>query len=105
MCDDGVRHTVASGQPFDETGFANRVLRVPFGLDVYRLHDVMGTSVGEVVIGKIAAFNRAVVTVAKRDVGLGREPRMVVDRGVPEMVMGIYDGAVPQLRHDAPHPG
>ncbi|MNT63409.1 hypothetical protein D3C72_2012220 [compost metagenome] len=93
--DDSIRHAVTGGQLLDETGFANRILRVPFGLDVHRLHDVVRTCIGEIILGKISAFDRGVIAVAKRDVGLGREPRMVVDGRIPEMMMSVDDRAVP----------
>ncbi|MNQ76363.1 hypothetical protein D3C85_912000 [compost metagenome] len=93
--DDCIRHAITGGQLLDETGFANRVLRVPFGLDVHRLHDVVRTCIGEVILGKIAALDRAVVTVAKRDIGFGSEPRVIVEDRVPEMMMGVDDRAVP----------
>ncbi|MNW15917.1 hypothetical protein D3C71_2145770 [compost metagenome] len=65
----------------------------------------MGTGIGKVILGKIAALDGAVITVAKRNIGFGGEPRVIVDRWVPEVMMGVDDRAVPQLSHDAPHPG
>ncbi|MNG02173.1 hypothetical protein D3C84_851850 [compost metagenome] len=102
---DCIRYAVTGGQLLDEAGFADRVLRVPFGLDVHRLHDVMMTGIGEVILGKIATLERTVITVAKRDAGLGRQPGMVIDRRVPEVMMGVDDRSTPQFTHEAPRRG
>ncbi|MNR06281.1 hypothetical protein D3C85_1223460 [compost metagenome] len=103
--DDCIRYAVAGRQLFDEAGFANRVLRVPFGLDIHRLHHIMRTGIGEVILRKIATLERTVITVAKRDVGLGRQPGMAIDRRVPEVMMGVDDRSIPKLTHGAPRRG
>ncbi|MNR53873.1 hypothetical protein D3C85_1739580 [compost metagenome] len=62
----------------------------------------MDAGIGEVVVRQITALDRSVIAIAKRDVRLRRQPRMVVDRWVPEVMMGIDDGTVPQFTHGAP---
>ena len=84
-----IRHTVTGSQLLDEAGLANRVLRVPLGFDVHRLHDLVCTGIGEIIVGKIAPLDRAVVTVPERNPRQLCEPVVRVRRNRPEVVVRI----------------
>ncbi|WP_425250036.1 hypothetical protein [Enterococcus faecalis] len=76
--------------------------RVPLGFHVDRLDHPVCADVAEVVRRQVAALDRAVVAVAERNLGVLREPGVVVRLRVPEMMMGVDDRPVVQLSHALP---
>lgn len=103
----GLRHhcvgrAMAFGEVMHEAGFAERIARVPLGFHVDRLDHPVCADVAEVVRRQVAALDRAVVAVAERNLGVLREPGVVVRLRVPEMMMGVDDRPVVQLSHALP---
>jgi hypothetical protein len=96
--DDGMRESGLCDDLLQPSGFADEVLRVPLGLDVHGLDDVVPGRVAQIVARQIAAPQGAVVAVAERDRGLVAQPRQVVALEVPEVLVGVDDG---QFSHDA----
>ena len=81
-------------QAVDEVHLADRVARIPLGLEIDRLNDVVAARIGQIVGRQIGTTDRRVVSVAERDQRAIAEPRIVVMDRVPEMDMRIDHGDI-----------
>ncbi len=96
--DDAVREAFRGDHLGEPAALADRVARVPLGLDEDRLDDVMPGSVAEVVGRHVVAPERAVVAIAERDrLGIA-QPRQIVAREIPEVLVRIDDRQVGHLK-------
>jgi hypothetical protein len=92
--DDRVRKAGPPDDLLDPARLADRIARVPLGLDVHCLDHVVPGGVPEVVRRQVVAPERPIVAVAERHRRLVAEPRQVVAPEVPEMLMGVDDRQV-----------
>ncbi len=103
LSDDGVRPAVTLGNRADPARLADGIGGIPFGLHVNRGHDVESGAIASIVFGKIAASNRPIVAIAKRNRRFVAKPWMVVALQIPQMEVRIDDCDARARRRSVDH--
>ena len=94
------RHAAGLVERFEPSGLADAVIRLPARLDMDCLDDIVIAPIAAIISRQVVSPDRIESSESTTPRGHGAQPGMAVKFQIPQVMMGVDNRSVVELRHD-----